>query len=83
MQQSNNAIIPFTPIDSPQDIVITRWRDLIGVPTPQVRNILASYTERLGDWDVCYAIEETAMAPQPSLRYCVAILRRLEQKKGN
>lgn len=82
MDQTNNAIIPFFPESSPQDIVITRWQDLIGTPTPQIRNILASYVERLGDWDVCYAIEETAIAPQPSIRYCMAILRRLCTEKG-
>lgn len=83
MNQTNNAIIPIDFGNGAASEMLDLWRMTIGELTPKVRAIITSYTENqwLTDWDVRYAIEETAMAPKPSLRYCVAILRRIERDK--
>lgn len=72
-------------IDPPKDVqiesVVSYWRQYIGTPTPQVRAMARIWLDTLTDFDIFYAIEETAIAPNPSIRYCTAILRRLKAEK--
>lgn len=64
--------------DTAINYLCDRWGDMIAPPTQQVRRVIAACYKRLNDWDVRYAIDETAIAPNPSLRYFMAICRRLE-----
>ena len=63
------------------DYLCDRWAEEIAPPTPQVRRMIGTYYKRLDDYSVRYAIDETAIAPTPSLRYFLAICRRLESEK--
>ena len=85
MQNSNATnIVNLTEIEKAGVVedMTQRWEESIGAATPQIRRIIASWCNRISDWNVCYAIDETSIAPQPSLRYFVAICRRLEGEKN-
>lgn len=59
------------------------WAEEIAPPTPQVRRMIAAHYKQLDDFSIRYAIDETAIAPTPSLRYFLAICRRLESEKAD
>lgn len=85
LPQTNDNILDFADLTGNDKIIINnlcdRWADEIAPPTPQVRRMIDTYYKRLDDYAVRYAIDETAIAPNPSLRYFLAICRRLESEK--
>ncbi len=64
--------------DNPLAVVLGVWRrELGGTPSRSVQSELRYWLTRMHINAVCYAIRETAYAPNPSWYYCRAILRRL------
>lgn len=81
MQQMDKARIIDFP--SPKDPWAEYWQIIIGTPlTPQASALLRWWEMELSAKDVYYAIDETALAPKPSIRYTIAILRRLAAERG-
>ena len=64
------------------DALCDLWADAIAPPSQQTRRIISTWTKRLDDYSVRYAIDETSIAPQPSLRYFLSICRRIEMEKN-
>lgn len=65
------------------EIIKNEFRDAIGFSMPQsiaywVQSELLQ--NHLDSSDVLYALHETAMAPRPSWRYTMAIVRRLQKE---
>ena len=83
--QSNTAttkIVDF-PSESPEKTLSAYWTMIIGGSlTPQAKSLLSWWALELDEDAVYYAIDETALAPHPSIRYTIAILRRLAAEKG-
>ena len=83
--QSNTAttkIVDF-PSSSSEKTLSAYWTMIIGGRlTPQAESLLSWWALELGDESVYYAIDETALAPRPSIRYTIAILRRLAAEKA-
>lgn len=84
------TILDFADLIGDQQIIVDAlcdlWGDAIAPPTPQVRRIISAWAKRIDDFSIRYAIDETSIAPQPSLRYFLSICRRIEaekEEKGN
>lgn len=85
MQQSTSStnIVDFPPKKTTKKTIAAYWETIIGGKlTPQGENLLTWWALEMTDADVFYAIDETALAPRPSIRYTIAILRRLAAEKG-
>lgn len=80
MQQNSKAnIVPFPA----ERTYSSYWELIVGEKlTPQAVSLLSWWALELDDESVYYAIDETALAPRPSIRYTIAILRRLAAEKG-
>lgn len=61
-----------------QETVRSEYRLCVGQITDYIAYQLDAWLERAGREILLYAIHETAMAPRPSWRYCLAILTRCE-----
>lgn len=58
-----------------------QYRYCIGEDMPQwVKDNMGMYSERVPFEYIIYALAEAAMAPRPSWRYAVAIIKRLERE---
>lgn len=65
------------------NIVSEYWKTIIGTRlTPEGERLLNYWRGKVSDEDLFYSIDETALAPQPSIRYTIAILRRIAAEKG-
>ena len=65
------------------NVVSEYWKTIIGTRlTPEGERLLTWWRGRVSDEELFYAIDETALAPQPSIRYTIAILRRIAAEKG-
>lgn len=65
------------------NVVSEYWKTIIGTRlTPEGERLLSWWRGKVSDEDFFYAIDETALAPQPSIRYTIAILRRIAAEKG-
>ena len=64
------------------DALCDLWADAVAPPTQQTRRIIGTWVKRLDDYSVRYAIDETSIAPQPSLRYFLSICRRIETERN-
>lgn len=80
MTNNATAIIPMHEPTN-EDQAALMWQDMIGEISPQHRRVLGYAAQQNNMSDVSYAIYETALAPQPSLRYFMAIMRRIEREK--
>ena len=71
------------PVDQPRNVAAEYWKLIIGTKlTPQAESLLTYWRGHVSDEDLFFAIDETALAPQPSIRYTIAILRRIAAEKG-
>lgn len=64
-------------------LIETEYRDAIGHTMPQsIANWVQSeiLLGHMDTEDILYALHETAMAPRPSWRYAMAIIRRLQKE---
>lgn len=60
------------------------WAAMIGgTLTPQAIALLRWWEDALDADAVQYAIDETALAARPSIRYTIAILRRIAHERSN
>ena len=90
MISPSSPILDIADLIGDQQIIVDAlcdlWGDAIAPPTPQVRRVISAWAKRIDDFSIRYAIDETSIAPQPSLRYFLSICRRIEaekEKKGN
>ena len=58
------------------DMLCMEYRSCIGTVTPYIEDQLIYWFNTLSDVILTYAIHQTAMAPRPSWRYCLAIINR-------
>lgn len=71
------------PTQQTKNVAVEYWKLIIGTRlTPEAERLLSWWREKVSDEDLFYAIDETALAPQPSIRYTIAILRRIAAEKG-
>lgn len=64
------------------DVLKSQWSYCIGAPSKFLLDRIGFYLAHgLDSDDISYAIDETASAPEPSLRYFLAICNRMKHER--